>query len=129
MKAILRFADPREGTLKDMGMATEQTVYKVEFRFRPVGECDREHLEAMSVEVMEAVDAYTSDAVLGSSVAASFDPPELELDILVRAASPADMHRILSEVLETLEEHADLHLTAGSTYVESTRPDAELVPA
>lgn len=109
-------------------MATEQTVYKVEFRFQLVDGYDRDRLETLAVDVMEAIDEYTSEAVLGASSAANFDGPELELDILVRAASPADLHRILSEVLQTLEDHADLRL-AGSSYVESTRPDAELVPA
>jgi hypothetical protein len=130
MKPILRFADPRGGTLWDMGMATEQTVYKVEVSFHLVDACDRERLEALSVEVMEAIDEHTSDAVLGASAAAVFEPPELELDILVRAASPADLHRKLSEILEILEKHAGLETAKpGSSYVESSRPDAELVPA
>jgi hypothetical protein len=130
MKAILRFADPRGGRLWDMGMATEQTVYKVELRFQPVEGCDREHLEATAVDLIEAIDEFTSDAVLGSAAAAVFDPPEIELDIAIRATSPADLHRKLSEILEVLEKHAGFETAKpGLSYVESSRPDAELVPA
>jgi hypothetical protein len=111
-----------------MAMATE-LVYKVELKLAPVGGCDREQLEALAVDVMEAIDEFTSDAVLGSAASATFDPPTLELDILIRAASLSGLHRQMSNVMEALEQHAGIESESGSSYVESARPDEDLVPA
>jgi hypothetical protein len=112
-----------------MAMATDETTYRVELRFQAVGGCEREQLETMAVDVDEAVDQFTSDAVLGSATGASFDPPVVELDLLIRAATPAELHRVLVEVLETIQAHTDVEIASSSSYAETTRPEQDLVPA
>lgn len=112
-------------------MAGENTTtkYRVELQLRPAFECGRDELEAKSVDVMEALDEHTSDAVLGAAVNALFRERTLELDISIEAASLVELHRTLAEVFEVLEAHADLHAEDATSFLERAAPESELALA
>jgi hypothetical protein len=101
----------------------DTTTYTVELRFEVVG---ASQLESMSDDVMDVLDEHTSDAVLGAAASVSFAPPVLEVDVAVKATSPADLNRIMSEVLQQLDQHAGLRGLADATYAQSSRPAAAL---
>lgn len=108
----------------------DTTTYRVELRFLPVGACDPTVLEAMSVDVLEAMDEYTPEAVLGAAASVGYDPPSLDIDVEVAADTVAELHRVLAETFQVLEDHAGMSgIVAASSFTEKAGPKAELVPA
>jgi hypothetical protein len=97
----------------------DQMTYIVELVFRPGSACDREQLEAVAAHVADTLDENTSDAVLGSVVAVHSNPPTIAVDISIRAASRAALHRELAAVSELLDEVT--RELADEGYSESTR--------
>jgi hypothetical protein len=110
-------------------MAAEYAIYRVELRLKMIGGCDREWLEDKTIDVMEALDEHTSDAVRGVAASATFSPNVLEIEINIAAESPADLHRTLAEVFQLLDDHAGLPGLEAETFTQRTRPERELACA
>ena len=110
-------------------MADAGTTYTVHLEVRPIEACPPETLEERSIDVMEALDEHTSDAVLGVAVSARFNPPALEIEIDVAAGSVAEVHKVLAGLFEVLERHAGLTADDSSSSTHRSRPERELVPA
>jgi hypothetical protein len=104
-----------------MSMAT----YSVELFYEPPADWDQARLEDAASDVSELLENETPESVLGTAVSVAFDPAALEVDLSIRAASQAEYHRILADVLQLLEgATAEL---ADSGYADHSRREA--VPA
>jgi len=111
-------------------MANTRTGYTVALRVEAVGPCSHERIETIGIEVMEALEAHTSDAVLGAATEVEFEPAALDIDISVAASTPAELHRVLADVFQVLDEHTSLRSLGNAGHsVESTPTRPELAAA
>jgi hypothetical protein len=105
-------------------MASEQTIYKVELEFWPVDGCDPAYLEDLCDDIAAALEERTSEIIRGVATSVSFEPQALEIDVLINAESPVELHHRMAEVFEILGEHG--LPGPGSSYVERTQPEPAL---
>ena len=95
----------------------DQTTYLVELCFEVR---DPAPLESLSDDVMEAIDEHTPDVVVGAAASVSFDPPALEVDIEIKAPSPAELNRIMADVLAMLDERTGLRRLTSARYAQTS---------
>jgi len=105
-------------------MANERSEGNVNLRLELEHDCDRKTLEELSIEVLEAVERHAADIALGPVSGAHFDPPVIELDFTVIAASRSEVQQIAARVMQIIEQHTSIACVVGTSVAQR-----ELVPA
>jgi hypothetical protein len=77
-----------------------------------------EPMEALALRVLDAVERHASELALGPVVSGTTDPPSIELDFDVVAASSAEAHEHIARVIGAIERHAGVHGIRSAFVVE-----------
>jgi hypothetical protein len=105
--------------------AGEHKTWTAELRFE-IGPCALEVIEQLGIDVLEALDEHGPDAVVGAAASVRHEPPAVDVEIEIRADTPAELHRRLAEVLEALQNHADLEPLWDGRYAEHAASDRDV---
>jgi hypothetical protein len=77
-----------------------------------------EAVEDVAIRILESVERHAHEIALGPVVGGTIDPPAVELDFDVVAASSADAHERVAQVIGVIEHHAGTGRIRSASVVE-----------
>lgn len=75
-------------------------------------------VEALALRVLEVVEHHGSHIALGPVVGGTTSPPAIEVEFDVRAASSAEVHRRVAELIGLIERHAGVGRIRSASVAE-----------
>lgn len=87
------------------------------------GPLSEAEVDAHSESVLEAIERHAADIALGPVLTLDFDQPAVNVRFIVEAASYAELHERVSQVVAVVEREANAPIIALNT--TSDFPEAE----
>jgi len=84
-----------------------------------------EVLDANSDALLQAVQRYAADIALGPTISLNLNDLAIRLRFDALAATEAEVHRVIANVLDVIEQHTDIVIVRSRS--ETEIDDAELV--
>jgi hypothetical protein len=87
-----------------MGKVETMEEHEVALLLATTGDISRDDLEEWAILAEDALTESAADFALGASAVANFAQNAIEIDFLVHANSPSELHERLADVLRVLME-------------------------
>ena len=97
------------------------STYDVTLSLEPPAGISSEQLEDFTLKVEEVL-AEPYGERFGVAAMCSFDPPRIDIDMMIDAVSPSLVNTRIAEVLGAIEEHLGIRAVSQDQHISTAQP-------